>query len=89
MAGIQLRAWHDWSGLVSMLPAPSRGGVSALKPQHRHSRTQVTLIDLLDRLLQGGIAIHGDIVLSAANIDLVEIDLRVLIAAVDKVAGTG
>jgi len=87
MAGVQLRAWRDWGGLVSTLPAPARGDLSAPKPQHRHGNAQVTLIDLLDRLLQGGIAIHGDIVLSAANIDLVEVDLRVLIAAVDKAAG--
>jgi hypothetical protein len=46
---------------------------------------EVTLIDLLDRLLQGGIAIHGDITLAAADIDLVEIDLRILIASVEKV----
>jgi hypothetical protein len=48
---------------------------------------EVALIDLLDRLLQGGVAIQGDITLSAAGIDLVELDLRVLVAAVDKVAG--
>jgi hypothetical protein len=47
----------------------------------------VTLIDLLDRLLQGGVVIHGDITLAAADIDLVELDLRVLVAAVDKAAG--
>ncbi len=44
---------------------------------------QVSLIDLLDRLLQGGIVIQGDIVLSAADIDLVKVDLALVIAAVD------
>ncbi|HWE10398.1 MAG TPA: gas vesicle protein [Solirubrobacteraceae bacterium] len=54
----------------------------------RHGGThEVALIDLLDRLLQGGVTIQGDITLSAAGIDLVELDLRVLVAAVDKVAG--
>lgn len=48
---------------------------------------QVALIDLLDRLLQGGVAIQGEITLSAAGIDLVAVDLWVLVAAVDKVAG--
>lgn len=43
----------------------------------------VALIDLLDRLLQGGVAIQGDITLSAAGIDLVALDLRVVIAAID------
>lgn len=44
---------------------------------------EIALIDLLDRLLQGGVAIQGEITLSAAGIDLVELDLRVLVAAVD------
>lgn len=43
----------------------------------------VALIDLLDRLLQGGIVIHGQITLAAAEIDLVRLDLRVLIGAID------
>jgi hypothetical protein len=66
-----------------------RGELAAVSPRVLHSpgARQVTLIDLLDRLLQGGIVIQGDITLSAAGIDLVDLDLRVLIAAVDKVAG--
>jgi hypothetical protein len=44
---------------------------------------QVALIDLLDRLLQGGISVQGDITLCAAGIDLVRLDLRLLIAAID------
>ncbi len=47
----------------------------------------IALIDMLDRLLQGGIVIQGDVVLSAAEIDLVKLDLRILIAAIDKAAG--
>ncbi len=47
---------------------------------------EVTLVDLLDRLLWGGVVIQGDITLSAADIDLVQLDLRILVAAVDKVA---
>jgi hypothetical protein len=49
-----------------------------------HSAGNVALIDLLDRLLQGGIAIRGDIILTAAEIDLVKLDLRIVIAAIDK-----
>ncbi|MEA2158862.1 MAG: hypothetical protein QOD66_1242 [Solirubrobacteraceae bacterium] len=49
--------------------------------------SNIALIDLLDRLLQGGIVIQGDVILSAAEIDLVKLDLRILIAAIDKAAG--
>lgn len=52
----------------------------------RTGAAQVSLIDLLDRLLQGGIVIQGDIVLCAADIDLVKVDLALVIAAVDTLA---
>lgn len=48
---------------------------------------QVAVIDLLDRLLQGGVVIQGQITLCAADIELVQLDLRVLVAAIDKLAG--
>lgn len=53
-----------------------------------HRARNVALIDLLDRLLQGGLVISGDITLAAADIDLVRLDLRILVAAIDKALGT-
>ena len=40
------------------------------------------LVDLLDRLLGGGVVIAGDITLSVADIDLVYVSLRALITSV-------
>lgn len=54
-------------------------------PPPRATR-HVALIDLLDRLLQGGVTIQGQITLCAADIDLVRLDLRVLVSAVQKLA---
>ncbi|MBO0729288.1 MAG: gas vesicle protein [Acidimicrobiaceae bacterium] len=48
--------------------------------------TEVTLVDLADRLLESGVVIGGDIVLSLAGIDLVFVSLRALIASVDTAA---
>lgn len=48
---------------------------------------EVALIDLMDRLLRGGVVIQGQITLSAADIDLVALDLRVIVASIDKLAG--
>ena len=45
---------------------------------------QVALVDLLDRLLSGGVVVTGDIVLSIADIDLVRISLRALIVSVSS-----
>ncbi|MEW2402939.1 gas vesicle protein [Streptomyces sp. NPDC046862] len=47
-----------------------------------HADRPVALIDLLDRLLQGGVVLTGDLVLSIADVDLVRIDLRAVIAPV-------
>lgn len=64
------------------------GGTLYASPRVQPSRTrQVTLLDLLDRLLAGGVVIHGHITLAAADVDLVRLDLAVLVAAVDKAAG--
>ncbi|MFD0378964.1 gas vesicle protein [Streptomyces sp. NPDC059525] len=57
-----------------MTPAGRREGVLPDR--------QVALVDLLDRLLAGGVVIAGDIVLSIADIDLVRISLRALVCSV-------
>ncbi|RCG29846.1 gas vesicle protein [Sphaerisporangium album] len=43
---------------------------------------RVALVDLLDRLLAGGVVVTGDLVLSIADIELVRISLRALIMSV-------
>jgi hypothetical protein len=43
---------------------------------------QVTLIELVDRVLNKGVVLTGDIVLSVADVDLVYVGLRVLLASV-------
>ncbi|RZU45902.1 gas vesicle protein GvpA/GvpJ/GvpM family [Streptomyces sp. BK022] len=45
-------------------------------------RPPVALIDLLDRLLNGGAVLTGDIVLSIADVDLVHINLRAVIRSI-------
>jgi hypothetical protein len=42
---------------------------------------RIALVDLLDRLLAGGVVITGDITISIANVDLVRISLRALITS--------
>ena len=50
---------------------------------------EVTLVDLVDRLLGGGVVIAGDITLAVADIDLVQVSLRALVASVETVAEVG
>jgi len=42
---------------------------------------EVALIDLVDRLLGGGVVIAGDITLAVADVDLVYVQLRALNSA--------
>jgi Gas vesicle protein len=44
--------------------------------------THVALIDLLDRVLAGGVVIAGDITLSIAEVELVRISLRALVVSI-------
>ena len=46
------------------------------------AQQDVALVDLVDRLLGGGVVIYGDITLAAADVDLVYISLRALISSV-------
>jgi hypothetical protein len=46
----------------------------------------VTLVELVDRLLGAGVVISGEITLAVADIDLVNLELRALIASADTLA---
>lgn len=66
---------------------PSRG--TRLAEEGHIPSQRIALVDLLDRLLAGGVVVNGDLTLSIADVDLVRISLRVLITSVeDIVVGT-
>jgi Gas vesicle protein len=44
---------------------------------------EIALVDLLDRLLAGGVVVTGDITLSIADVDLVRISLNAVITSVE------
>ena len=43
---------------------------------------RISLVDLLDRLLGTGVVLTGDVVISLAGVELVQVQLRALIASV-------
>jgi hypothetical protein len=49
----------------------------------------VYLVDLLDRLLAGGVVLTGEVTLSLAGVDLVHISLRALIASAATLVESG
>ena len=46
------------------------------------AQQEVTLLELVDRVLNKGVVLTGDITLSVADVDLVYVGLRVLLASV-------
>jgi len=49
----------------------------------RSAEEEVTLLELLDRVLDKGVVLSGDITLSVAEVDLVFVGLRVLLSSVE------
>lgn len=54
-----------------------------------HSLQATNLADILERVLDKGIVIAGDIKIQIADIDLLTIKIRLLIASVDKAMEMG
>ena len=53
------------------------------KAGRERARREIALIDLIDRLFDGGVVISGDITLAVADVDLLYVGLRALVASVD------
>jgi Gas vesicle protein len=51
----------------------------------RWSDDQVALVDLIDRVIGGGVVITGDVVLGVAGVDLVYLGLRLVLAPAHEV----
>jgi hypothetical protein len=52
----------------------------------------VTLVELLDRVLDKGVTVSGDAVISVADVDLIYIGLRLLLSSVEtmeRLRGSG
>jgi hypothetical protein len=72
-----------------MMPPTPSAPVLALAPS---SAPQPTILEALDKLLDKGAALDGQIVLSLGGVDLVYIGLRALLASVEtagRCPGTG
>jgi hypothetical protein len=52
------------------------------------SGEEVALVDLVDRLIDGGVVLTGDVLLSLAGVDLVYLGLRLVLAPADDIGPT-
>jgi gas vesicle structural protein len=62
-----------------------------MSPDHESDivdrQRQVTLLDLVDRILDKGAVVRGQVVLAVADVDLVKLDLNLLLASVEALEG--
>ncbi len=47
---------------------------------------RIALVDLLDRVLAGGVVVSGEVTLSIADVDMVRVSLRALVTSVSTLA---
>lgn len=59
----------------------------ARRPRRLAAPVDSTLTDLVDHVLNKGVVLSGEIVLSLAGVDLVYLRLQALLAAADRVRG--
>ncbi len=62
--------------------ASGRVEASAAVEGRSSPQPQIALVDLLDRLLGAGVVLAGDVVISLAGVDLVQVRLHALITSV-------
>ena len=66
-----------------MTSDPSEPSATAGAVERRQGpQPQIALVDLLDRLLGAGVVLAGDVVISLAGVDLVQVRLHALITSV-------
>src|SRR6266566_6587755 len=53
------------------------------------AQQSATLVDLLDRVLDKGLVVAGDISISLANVELLTIRIRLLVCSIDKAEQIG
>ncbi len=59
------------------------------EPRMQHAIQATNLADILERVLDKGIVIAGDITISLVGVELLNIKLRLLVASVDKAMEMG
>ena len=63
------------------LLAPDRVSGNAARPRD----DQLSLADALDRILQRGVSLQGNLTIGLADVDLLFLDLRLLLGSVDTI----
>jgi hypothetical protein len=52
-------------------------------PQQRSGDEEVSLLDIIDNVLNSGVVLHGSVVISVAGVDLVYLGLNAVLTSVE------
>lgn len=63
--------------------------VEAPAPVSRATGESVSLLEVLDRVLNQGVTLTGDLIISVADVDLLYVSLRALVASVETALQAG
>lgn len=55
-----------------------------LDEDHPLANREISLVDLLDRVLAKGVVVTGDLTISIADVDLVRVSLRALVSSINE-----
>ena len=58
-----------------------------MEQYHPYAYKEMTLLDLLDGIIDTGVVVRGEILISIANIDLIVVDLKLLISSIESAFG--
>lgn len=67
--------------MPTAMPVPDFGPSNAAPPYRDH----LSLADALDRILQRGVSVQGNLTIGLADVDLLFLDLRLLLGSVDAI----
>jgi hypothetical protein len=73
-------------GADQLLADSAPAGWAPAPDQAAFPGDRIALVDLLDRVLAGGVVVAGDITLSVADVDMVTISLRALVTSISALA---
>lgn len=71
------------------MPKPPRGVPSRRRKARLVERSDTSLLDVIDSLLNKGVVLNADVILALANVDLVYLRLSALLCAADRVFDKG
>ena len=59
------------------------------RPRPAVHAERIALVDLLDRVLAGGVVVSGEVTLSIADVDMVRVSLRALVTSASALIKAG